>query len=220
MKTLIVENFNNLTELHRAEQRSAAEVDRHMPPEIRQGLPPPYNSPEPLLPGHADIPDMDEFPFYKSPSPASSLYKSGHDEEGFNKTGRGARRTTSRAQADREITISSSHDAQATETFQQSSVRPLSNHNNAADSERHRASTLLLQMVPYRPTHSITGYFNQSRLLISAVPDGPSRSDTDPKPAMEEATRSVRLLLDKWTASGSAPLSTFLESADNVVQEV
>lgn len=215
LKTLIIENNNNLAELQRAE----AEVDRCLPPGISQGLQPPYNIPEPLPPGRADIPNMDELPFRRSPSPASSLSNSDHDERGFDKTGNGGRRTPSRAQADRENTVSSSHEAQAAETLRRSSVQLPSNHITATESERHRTSALLLQMIPYRPTYPNTRFLNQPRLLLSAVPDGPSIPDTDPKPAMEEATRSVRLLLDKWTTSGSAPLSKLLENAANDTQE-
>ena len=71
------------------------------------------------------------------------------------------------------------------------------------------ASALLLQTIPCRPTTFNRSQIAHSDRLISeqlrdAVDSGP-----DSKSAMQEATRNVRLLLDKWTTSGSAPASGF-----------
>lgn len=66
-----------------------------------------------------------------------------------------------------------------------------------------RESNFLLQMVPYRPrpSHQI----NCDRLI-------PYKQDTDSdiKHLSHAVTNSVRLLLDKWTNSGSAPVSNIL----------
>ena len=66
---------------------------------------------------------------------------------------------------------------------------------------KDRTSDLLLQMVPYRPT------VNRSDRLISA---GPGPASLNPKSALDEAGQSVRLLLDKWTISGSTPVNNLL----------
>ena len=69
-------------------------------------------------------------------------------------------------------------------------------------------------MIPYNPASSTAAYLDSSNRLIpyglGAVPG----SDLNPKPAMREATKSVRLLLDKWTTSGSTPVSDILDAED------
>lgn len=77
-------------------------------------------------------------------------------------------------------------------------------HRETAENNLHRESDALLQMVPYRPKppYGIT----PDRLIGEApMPNG------DPKPTAEGTTASVRLLLDKWTVSGSAPISNILK---------
>ena len=66
----------------------------------------------------------------------------------------------------------------------------------------HRASTLLLQLVPYRSKEDF-GDFKESNQLTSAEPDGHTKVDGRPSSTIEEASQNVRLLLDKWTIMGS-----------------
>jgi hypothetical protein len=175
-----------------------------------QGPLPPYSFQEPLSPSRINIPNGGEVPFRRSSSPASSLSEPDGEDAGPDKTAGSASRTASRGQVDGEKVKSLHDDAHATDTVQESAVQLLSAYKRNVDSGTHRTSTLLLQMVPYRPTISNEARYNQSNCLVPVKRGGPARSDTDPKPAMEEATNSVRLLLDKWTTSGSAPVSDML----------
>ena len=78
-------------------------------------------------------------------------------------------------------------------------------YNDLLDPEIHRESNLLLQMVPYRPADPQP--ILSDRLISSGY--GPDDSSTTSVP--QEVAKSVRLLLDKWTISGSAPISNILE---------
>ena len=77
--------------------------------------------------------------------------------------------------------------------------------NNNMNFSSYRESSLFLQMVPFRPRPSPA--FNSDRLL-GLGSQGPDRGGNT---ATQEATDSVRLLLDKWTTSGSAPVSNLLD---------
>ena len=77
-------------------------------------------------------------------------------------------------------------------------------YDGPPDTSIHRESSLLLQMVPYNPTSS-----DQPRSLYLLT--GRQVQNSDGKSGIEEATNSVRLLLDKWTNPGSAPLSDLLD---------
>lgn len=181
---------------------------------MRQGLQPPHSSQAPLSPSHSGVPYEGWLASPRPPSPASSLFKSDRADIGPDTTAGSTRRARSQGQVDHEKTDSSDDDVHAKDRFQDSAVQLLSAHNYTAGSGTSRASTLLLQMVPYTPTNSRAAYFHQSKLLLPAAPSETARSGTDRKPAMDEATKSVRLLLDKWTVSGSAPVSDLLiESA-------
>ena len=66
-----------------------------------------------------------------------------------------------------------------------------------------RESRLLLQMVPYNPGGAAA---RSDRLIRSG-----EGADSGTASATQEVTRSVRALLDKWTTSGSAPISNILD---------
>ncbi len=68
----------------------------------------------------------------------------------------------------------------------------------------HRESNVLLQMIPYKP--KAPDRIRSDRLIPAG--QGP---DVNTKSVTQEATNSVRLLLDKWTTSGSAPISNVLD---------
>lgn len=82
--------------------------------------------------------------------------------------------------------------------------RPRLFGNDSSDLDAHRESNLLLAMVPYRPEGPDRKHSDR---LISGGhgPDSGTTSTT------REVTESVRLLLDKWTTSGSAPISNMLD---------
>ena len=84
------------------------------------------------------------------------------------------------------------------------SSRPNSIHRGPSDVNIHRESNTLLQIIPYRPQADPTAMSN--RLLTNGQPSNSVRTT-----AKLEATYSVRLLLDKWTTSGSAPIENLLE---------
>ena len=90
------------------------------------------------------------------------------------------------------------------EVISGSAPKPRLSYNGPSDSDVHRESDLLLQMVPYRPRgpHPI-----RSDYLLAGGQDPDNGTET----TTEEATRSVRLLLDKWTAMGSAPIANILD---------
>lgn len=84
------------------------------------------------------------------------------------------------------------------------SSRPGSMYRRPGAADINRESKALLQIIPYRPQPTTPGLSN--RLLTNGQPSSNVRpSDT------LEATYSVRLLLDKWTTSGSAPIEDVLE---------
>ena len=215
LKTLIIENYNNSIELQHAEQ--CTEVESGIPflgSDMRQG-PPPYDPLEPVSAGPTDMPHLDPNTSQKPHSIASSLSGSDHEDVGPSRTAGSARRSRSRGHVDQDHSGSSSDDTHGTDKFQESTVQQVSTYNGTAGFGTHRASTSLLQMVPYRPN---AAYSTQGNLFISAGPDGSTRPDTVPGSALEEATRSVRLLLDKWTTSGSAPVSEILAETENTKQ--
>ena len=79
-----------------------------------------------------------------------------------------------------------------------------STRNDTKGGSIHRESNLLLQMVPYRP--NFPRPIQSDRLLPAVLGRDGSKTSTSKGP-----TESVRHLLDKWTLSGSAPISTILD---------
>lgn len=180
--------------------------------DVPQGPPPSYNPLQPVSAGPTDIPNPDRNTTQKPPSSASSLSDSDHEDVGPARTAGSVRRSKSRGHVDQDHSESSSDDTHRTDRLQESTVQQVSTYSGPAGFSTHRASTSLLQMVPYR--HN-AAYARQGTLFISAGPDGSTRPATVTGSAMEEATRSVRLLLDKWTTSGSAPVSEILAETEN-----
>ena len=218
MKTLIIENYNNSIELQHAEHYTELESRgiQSLGTDIRQG-PPPYHPQEPLTAGPPDIIDLDHTTSQVPPSPRPRLYESDNEDGVSARTADSVRATTSQGHVDEVHSDASTDDAHATDEIQASTslefrlqqlsiLQQMSTYDSNVGSSTNRASTSLLQMVPYRPN---AAYSTQRNRFISAG------SDTVPGSAMEEATRSVRLLLDKWTTSGSAPVSKVLTEIEN-----
>lgn len=182
LKTLIIENHNNVTELQYAERHAQAEAIRDLSSQsdVLEGQP---NNVRELSP----LRDM-------TPGEAPSSIGP----------------TALQDQGDQEDSGSSDEDSSATASNERTAVQRLSIHNRNMGPDPHRASSLLLQMVPYTPRTSNAAHSEPWNRLISSGAGEAVSMLTDAKPAMEEATNSVRLLLDKWTTSGSAPLSDML----------
>lgn len=83
-----------------------------------------------------------------------------------------------------------------------SSLQPQSSYTDNPSTIIRRESSLLLQMVPYRSR--LPDPIRSDRLI-------PGRQESDIKSGAQEAIDSVRLLLDKWTTLGSAPVSKILD---------
>ena len=200
LKTFIMETHNNLTELRRAEQSTEAEArdeavlqggsraevsnPQRYNSSIRSNQPPATNLNETLEP--------------KAQSPALSDRKSSEEDSD---SGDGTDNDTSSVESkDR----NDQDDARLKESTPGAQRSVLRFHLHVPDSRTHRESSTLLQMVPYRPR--LPGPFHQDRLISNDI--GP---DNVPNPHTHSAISSVRLLLDKWTTSGSAPFSNILD---------
>ena len=209
--------------LQRAEQRTEAEAGRYPFPryDLHRGPQPPYDFLEPPQPDRLNIPNMNDIPSPRSPSADSSLSEPENEDRGPDKTAGSTRDIPQRNQIHSEYADSSDDDAHPTNTYQESALQSQPEYKDNSGSAKTRTSTLLLEMVPFKPRTSDTAYYHRPNHLISAGPSEPARLNTNPKPAMEEATKSVRLLLDKWTTSGSAPIASLLveESAKHPPDE-
>ena len=124
-----------------------------------------------------------EPPIMRSPSPTSNV--NGADDKESN--------TDSEGHDDDHDDVSSMKTENATE--------PIS---GIPYSSPFRESNLLLQMVPYNP-------FGTGPLLSDRLIGSGHIVDSGTTSATQEVTKSVRLLLDKWTTSGSAPISNILD---------
>jgi hypothetical protein len=91
------------------------------------------------------------------------------------------------------------------DTVMNSALQPSKDYDSAAGPGTHRASETLLQIVPYR-SRDFEAPSNRTKLFIERESYNIARSDTEQNPIMEEATRGIRFLLDKWTTPGSAPV--------------
>lgn len=208
--------------LQRAEQRAEAEAGHYSFPAYDIHRPqPPYDFQEPPQHDRLTRPNMNDIPPPRSLSAGSSLSEPENEDRGPEKTAGSTRDIPPRNQSHPEYADSSDDDAHPTNTYQESALQSQPEYKGVFDSAKTRTSTLLLEMVPFEPGTSDTAYYHRSNYLISAGPSEPARLSTNPKPAMEEATKSVRLLLDKWTNSGSAPIASLLleESAKHPPDE-
>ncbi|KAL6718674.1 hypothetical protein ACLMJK_002908 [Lecanora helva] len=175
LKTLIIENNNNVTNLQHAEELTQAEDRQSSVPTGFTGGFPEAGASFSAQPS-------------KSPPPDSS--SSGSDNE------------------------DSESDQEDAPKVRDSALQPLSPESHVVGSGHSRTSELLLQMIPYKSDDSRMSYLKSSNRLISDRDQTMPGIEARPKPAIEEATQSVRLLLDKWTNSGSAPIADVLDAED------
>ena len=197
LKTFIKESHDNLSALQSAEQSSA----RYQPPSgdgSHITIHHPYVDGRTFPSDPISGPSAPEPQITRSPSPTSNVPKSedevsntddGGDEDNHDEVGS----TKSKDQNDHEGAGPNRDTSSATGLT-----------SAYAASNPHRESNLLQQMVPYSPGGS--GPVWSDRLI--AGEHGPDSGTTS---AAQEVTRSVRLLLDKWTTSGSAPISNILD---------
>lgn len=202
LKAFIMESYNNLTELRRAEQSTDTELRFES---MSRGA----SHPGASYP-HGDVGNASSIPAGgPSPSPrpgASNL--DDKDPDSDDGDGDDINSITSTDQSDKVAPggIGTTNAEGLLMPYQ-----PLtSDENGTLDSGTHHESNILLQMVPYRPR---LPNMTQSDLLICG---GPS-SNGGRTSAKQEATNSVRLLLDKWTNSGSAPISNILDQEDEAL---
>jgi hypothetical protein len=203
-----MESYNNLTELRRAEQSTEAEsrFDSISRSASHPGARHPYMESGNASSIPVGAPNAYEPPTTRSPSPRPSASNS--DDEDPDSDG-GAdddiKSSTSTDQSDK--FVAGGIDATNAEgLLTKMPYRPLtSDEYDTSDSKAHRESNILLQMFPYRPRLPSP---TRSDRLICGGWRTPNSGKTSAK---QEATNSVRLLLDKWTNSGSAPISNILD---------
>ncbi|KAL8788755.1 MAG: hypothetical protein Q9195_007162 [Heterodermia aff. obscurata] len=107
--------------------------------------------------------------------------------------------------------------------YRPSAVQPLRTIYSTPQSVMLQTSSILLQTILYRPISSNPVNHDRSGHLITFRPSIDNRFEDDANSPMEEATKSVRLLLDKWTTSGSAPIDAILneeQAEDNIKSDV
>lgn len=204
LKTFINENYDNLISLRRAEQSAKVEA-RHRP--MSGYYPSADGSTFPSDPISASY--VFEPPIARSPSPASNTSKS--DNEDSNNDDRrdeddhnDVSSTRSKEQNDRDSAGPKRDASSAKGLVSGVPYQPRSSYVDSSDPATHRESNLLLQMVPYKPGRPDP--IRSDRLISGG--DGP---DSGTISATQEVTKSVRLLLDKWTTSGSGPISNILD---------
>lgn len=198
-----MENYNNLRELRHAEHLAQAEAEDVIASQSHLGDNHLNRNGPPNLPGGFNAPGS---PKLRSPSLTSNDSMSGEDEpnsdsdEGADADSTKFKDTNDKPRAG---LTGGTLKAEASMSRLGNSTGP--SQYNTLNSSTYRESSLFLQMVPFRPRPSPE--FNSDRLLdLSSW--GPDRGA---KTATQEATDSVRLLLDKWTTSGSAPVSNLLD---------
>ena len=197
LKTFIMENYNNLTELRHAEQLAEAEADYAPNPGGFSGYHPPYVNDgtfAPNPPGGSREPSK-----MRSPSLTSDGSLSEKDDLDS------ADEAAAAADTDDNGTKPAGGTSMAEPLMSRVAFPTRPSNYSISDPSRDRESSFLLQIVPYRP---IPPKLMNPNRLISLDGRGPDR---DAKTATQEATNSVRLLLDKWTTSGSAPVSDLLK---------
>ncbi len=217
LKTFIKESYNNLIALRRAEQSNEAEaryqpliVDGNHSTRLH-----PYVDGSTFPSDPIGAPNTFEPPVTRSPSPTSNASKTddedldtndedGDDDDDDDDDHNDESSVQSKDQNDHDDTGPKRDASGAKELASGGSYHPLSSSNKSLDPGIHRESDLFLQMVPYKPGGPA---LIRSDHLIS----GGDSQDSGTASATQEVTKSVRLLLDKWTTSGSAPTSNILD---------
>ena len=226
LKAFIMESYNNLTELSRAEKSTEAEEHYRSTSRGNTNTATHHSSDDGylLLPDPKGGSSLHEPRIMRSPSPTSKDSESekedsnlgsetddgkddndideDDDDDDEDKLNNDSHKSKIQNEEDfTKITGDGSNEEGLVSKF---SFQPQSSLHDETVSTRRRESNFLLQMVPYRPRP--LRQINSDRLI-------PYRQDLDSD--IENlscgATHSVRLLLDKWTNWGSAPVSDILK---------
>lgn len=198
LKTFIKESYNNLMALRRAEQTEAETKYHH---NSRDGshtvVLDPYSDGSTFPSDVTGVSNAFELPATLSQSPTSNASRSEiEDSDSDGEAGDG--------DIGQEEPGPKVDDPNTDGLKSGPSSKPRLSYDDFEGPGIHRESNLLLQMVPYRPR-------GPERISSDRLISDGQDPDSGTKSATEEATKSVRLLLDKWTTSGSAPVSNILD---------
>ena len=206
LTTLVKENYDKLMALRHAEQSTEAEAryqsvsgDGSHPKEHNPHV---DNSTFPSDP--VEISNAFEPPTIWSSSPTPNVSESDHGDSNSEDGDDNDAASSTKSQNDHGDTGPKDITLDAKGIISGSSSKSRLSYNDSSDPVVHRESDLLLQMVPYRPRRPDP---IRSNYLLAGGQD----TDNDTKNTTEEATKSVRLLLDRWTTTGSAPISNTLD---------
>ena len=208
LTTLVKENYDKLMALRHAEESTEAEARYQSV--SGDGSHPKVHNPhvnDSTFPSDPiDVSNAFEPPIRRSSSPTPNVSDSDHggssSEDGDGDDNDSI--SSPKSQNDHGDTGPKDTYFDANGIISGSSSKPQLSYNDSSDPVVHRESNLLLQMVPYRPRrpHPI-----RSDYLLAGGQDPDNCTET----TAEEATKSVRLLLDRWTTTGSAPISNILD---------
>ena len=207
LATLVKENYDKLMALRQAEQSTEAEA--RYQPVSGDGMHSKVLNPlvdDSILPSDPiDASNGLEPPTRRSSSPTPNASDSDHeDSDSDDDDIDNDDSSSTKSQSDHGDTGPKGIAFDVKGMISGSTSKPRLSYNDASDPIVHRESDLLLQMVPYRPRgpHPI-----RSDYLLAGGQDPDNGRGT----TTEEATKSIRLLLDKWTTMGSAPISNILD---------
>ena len=208
LATLVKENYDKLMALRHAEQSTEAEA--HQPVFGDGGHPKVHNqhvADSTFLSDLIDVSNAFEPPIRRSSSPTPNAPESDHgdstSEDGDDNDDDDDVSST-KSQPDHGDTGPKDATLDVKGVISRSSSKPRLSYNGSSDRVVHRESDVLLQMVPYRPR-------GPSPIRSDYLLAGGQDLDNGTETQTEEATNSVRLLLDKWTTMGSAPISNILD---------
>ena len=207
LATLVKENYEKLMALRQAEQSTEAEALYQ--PMSGDGMHPTVLNPhvdDSTLPSDPiDLSTGLEPPTRRSSSATPNASESDHEDSDSDGDDIDNDKTSStKSQNDHGDTGPKGITVDVKGMISGSTSKPRLSYNDSSDPMVHRVSDLLLQMVPYRPRGPLT---IRSDYLLAGGQDPDNGRET----TTEEATKSIRLLLDKWTTMGSAPISNILD---------
>ena len=205
LATLVKENYDKLMALRHAEESTEAEAHQ---PVFGDGSHPKVHNPHvadsTFLSDPIDVSNGFEPPVRRSSSPTPNAPESDHGDSSSEDDDDIDDVSSTKSQNDHGDTGPKDTTLDVKGVISRSSFKPRLSYNGSSDPVIYRESDLLLQMVPYRPR--VPSPIRSDYLLA-----GGQDLDNSTETKTEEATNSVRLLLDKWTTTGSAPISNILD---------
>ena len=206
LTTLLKENYDKVMALRHAEQSTEAEA-RYQPVPGDESHPEVHNPhvEDSTFPSNPiDVSNAFEPPTRRSSSSTPNASKSDHGDSNSEGGDDDDDVSSTKSQNDHGDTGHNGITLDVKRIISGSSSKQRPSYNGSLDPVLHRESDLLLQMVPYRPRgpHPI-----RSDYLLASGQDPDNSTET----TTEEATKSIRLLLDRWTTTGSAPISNILD---------